>query len=209
MPPPADAAPELILEPIQIEHVPATHTVHVAVFRDVTNAAFLHEQLLGRNAAFEYALIDASSVVSRLHVLAAAYKAVSALLAGALRTPNVHSEIVCALSPNNNISEAYRRFGVTPATRHLVVVKVLVAPSALTPDAVRAHLRAHVAGVPVPFADAALRGSGGAPGLADWPKVRRYYKLNGIRWLDDLADADARAAETEALVLGAMALRGL
>jgi hypothetical protein len=36
--------------------------VYVAYFRDVQNAGFLHEQLLARNADFEYALIDASIV---------------------------------------------------------------------------------------------------------------------------------------------------
>lgn len=50
------------VETIQLEHVPDTHAVHVALFRDVQNAAFLHEQLLGRNAEFEYAFIDASVV---------------------------------------------------------------------------------------------------------------------------------------------------
>lgn len=56
----AAAAP--ILESFQLEHVPPTHSVHVAVFRDVENAAFLHEQLLARNADFEYAFIDGSVV---------------------------------------------------------------------------------------------------------------------------------------------------
>lgn len=51
-----------VLETFHLEHVPETHSVHVAVFRDVANAAFLHQQLLARNAEFEYALIDASLV---------------------------------------------------------------------------------------------------------------------------------------------------
>lgn len=56
-----------ILESLQLEHVPATHSVHVAVFRDVENAAFLHQQLLARNADFEYALIDAGVVCHPLN----------------------------------------------------------------------------------------------------------------------------------------------
>lgn len=56
------ASPTGVLETIQLEHVPLTHTVHIAVFKDVTNSEFLHQQLLSRNAEYEYAFIDASSV---------------------------------------------------------------------------------------------------------------------------------------------------
>ena len=52
----------MTLETIQLEHVPATHSVHVSLFRDVANADFLQRQLLGRNQDFEYAFIDATSV---------------------------------------------------------------------------------------------------------------------------------------------------
>jgi EKC/KEOPS complex subunit CGI121/TPRKB len=52
----------MALETVQLEHIPSTHTVHMSLFKDVQNAAFLHEQLLARNADFEYALIDASVV---------------------------------------------------------------------------------------------------------------------------------------------------
>lgn len=91
------------LETIVLEHVPASHKIHVAFFKSVSNAAFLQSQLLARNPDFEYAFIDASSVVSRLQVLAVTYKALSVLLDGTLRTPNVHSEIVTALSASNNV----------------------------------------------------------------------------------------------------------
>lgn len=56
------ASPTKVLETIQLEHVPSTHTVHIGVFKDVENSEFLHQQLLSRNAEFEYAFIDASSV---------------------------------------------------------------------------------------------------------------------------------------------------
>lgn len=58
----ATTPPAGLLETIQLEHVPSTHTVHIAAFKDVTNAEFLQQQLLSRNAEFEYAFIDASSV---------------------------------------------------------------------------------------------------------------------------------------------------
>lgn len=96
-----------LLETLSLEHVPATHSAHVAFFKDVTNAAFLQAQLLARNADFEYAFIDATTIVSRHHLLAATYKALSILLDGKLRSPNVHAETVIALSASNNVSFAF------------------------------------------------------------------------------------------------------
>lgn len=93
-----------LLETVVLEHVPTTHSVHVAFFKGVANAGHLQSQLLARNPDFEYAFIDATAVVSRLHVLAATYKALSVLLDGRLKSPNVHAETVLALSASNNVS---------------------------------------------------------------------------------------------------------
>lgn len=40
-------------------------------------------------------------------------------------------------------------------------------------------------------------------------KVRKYYKLNGINWLDALENTQAKTPQIESLVLGSMALRGI
>lgn len=93
-----------LLETVSLEHVPSTHSVHVAFFKGVANAGHLQSQLLARNADFEYAFIDAATIISRLQVLAAAYKALSVLLDGKLKSPNVHAETVLALSASNNVS---------------------------------------------------------------------------------------------------------
>jgi EKC/KEOPS complex subunit CGI121/TPRKB len=59
---PTSSSSQSALETFHLEHMPQTHSVHVAVFRDVQNAAFLQQQLLARNADFEYAFIDAGVV---------------------------------------------------------------------------------------------------------------------------------------------------
>ncbi|KAI1102482.1 hypothetical protein F4804DRAFT_343192 [Jackrogersella minutella] len=194
-----------VLETIQLEHVPSTHTVHIGFFKDVTNAEFLQQQLLSRNAQYEYAFIDASSVVSRFQILAAVYKAITTQLGGNMKTPNIHSEIVCSLSPNNNISEAYRRFGITPTSKALIIVKVLISPSCvLTPQDVEEHLVANIQGTATPLTDTTLQAS-----FTDWPKVRKYYKLNSVGWLDGVKDEAVKRREMEVLVLEGMALRSL
>jgi EKC/KEOPS complex subunit CGI121/TPRKB len=51
-----------LLQSIHLEHLPVSHVLHVALFHAVSNAAFLHQQLLDGNSEFEYAFIDASVV---------------------------------------------------------------------------------------------------------------------------------------------------
>lgn len=45
--------------------------------------------------------------------------------------------------------------------------------------------------------------------ITDLQKVRKYYKLNGLPWLDSLKDEKAKRKELEGLILGGMALRGI
>lgn len=73
----------------------------------------------------------------------------------------------------------------------------------LTAQDVENHLTTHVEGTAAPFNDQVLSQ------ITDWPKVRKYYKLNGIGWVDAIKDESAKRRELEMLVLGSMALRGL
>lgn len=52
----------MALETVSLEHVPSSYAVYLTLFRDIQNAAFLQQQLLDRNADFEYAFVDASVV---------------------------------------------------------------------------------------------------------------------------------------------------
>jgi EKC/KEOPS complex subunit CGI121/TPRKB len=49
------------LETISLPHLPSL-PIHVALYRDIQNAAFLKAQLLAGQKEFEYAFIDASMV---------------------------------------------------------------------------------------------------------------------------------------------------
>jgi EKC/KEOPS complex subunit CGI121/TPRKB len=91
------------METIDLPHLQPELRLHLAFFADVKNAVFLRKQLLEGNTDFEYAFLDCSQLLSRNHILAACFRAVNDSLAGRLKTRNVHSEIVFALSPNNNV----------------------------------------------------------------------------------------------------------
>ncbi|KUJ24562.1 CGI-121-domain-containing protein [Mollisia scopiformis] len=193
-----------LLQTVQLEHLPQSHSIHIALYRNLQNAAFLQQQLLEGNTDYEYALIDASVIVSKIHALAAVYRAVNDLLANRLRSRNVHSEIVFSLSPNNNISESFRRFGIQPTTTSLLLIKVSTPTSETSPSDLSSRLSTQIQGDAVPFTDEEI-GT-----MTDLGRVRKIYKLNvpgGGGKKKDGNTAEERR-EMEMLILGAMALRG-
>ena len=50
------------LTTLHLAHLPSDLAVHIALFQNLENAAFLRRQLLDGNTDFEYALIDANVV---------------------------------------------------------------------------------------------------------------------------------------------------
>jgi EKC/KEOPS complex subunit CGI121/TPRKB len=105
------------------------------------------------------------------------------------------------------ISEAYRRYGISPDVKDIIIVKVLFPtddrPQPPTADDIWRHLSENVEGTPVPFTDEEIAKS------TEWPKVSKYYKLNGAPALKNIKDDKERLRETEMLVLSSMALRGV
>ncbi|KAK5987029.1 EKC/KEOPS complex subunit [Cladobotryum mycophilum] len=193
----------MYLKTVELEHIPSSYVIHLALFHDVQNSAFLHQQLLARNAEFEYAFIDASVIVSRAQLLSAVFKAITSSAGESLKTPNVHSETVVSLSPSSNIADAYRRFGISPTTNSLLVLKITLSPTPGSAEQISKHLEQHVEGKAVPASDENIAKT------TDFQAVRKNYKLNGLPWLDVIRDDAARRAEIEKLVISGMALRGL
>ncbi|KZZ88427.1 protein cgi121 [Ascosphaera apis ARSEF 7405] len=184
------------LETLHLEHTPASVSVHIALYRDLQNAAFLRQQLLSGNTDFEYALIDATSVLSRTHLLAATFRALNDYLHNRLKSNNVHSEVVFALSPNNNIAESFRKFGITDTTKDLFIVKIATS-SEITHDKIAAHLQEHIQGTAVEPTDENLSK------ITNIDKVKKTYKLGAVKGQDA-----ATLKRLEMSILGAIALRG-
>lgn len=105
------------------------------------------------------------------------------------------------------IADAYRRFGVSPSTTDLFVVKIVFPtdtnPVPASADAVSKHLTDNVEGDAVPATDDTIET------ITDVRAVRKSYKLNGLAWLDGIKDELVKRKEIERLVLGGMALRGV
>ncbi|KAM3424817.1 hypothetical protein BST61_g6798 [Cercospora zeina] len=180
------------METAQLPHLPQ-HPLHMVLFTEVHNAAFLRQQLLAGNTDFQYAFLDASVLLSRTHVLSACWRALNDQLEGRMKSHNVHSEIVFAMSPNNNIGESFRRFGVQDGSTNIVAIKVGGDRSA-----VEAHLLQNVQGKPTTLSDERLAT------MHDPPKIRKIYRLDAPKKGEPLQ----LGKEAEAFIVGSMALKG-
>ncbi|KAF2458289.1 kinase binding protein CGI-121-domain-containing protein [Lineolata rhizophorae] len=205
------------IQTLRLPHLPQENPIFAACFVGVQNAAFLRQQLLQGNSEYEYAFLDATTILSVNHLLAAVFRAVNDMLYGRLKSRNVHSEIVYCLSPNNNIAESFRRFGITESTTALLAVKVGMASHPnITAESVVAHLNSAVQGQPVSFNNDELQS------LTDLDKLRKFYKLEGPKpqpkrparqiatngAQDSLETSAESRLEMECTILGLMALRG-
>ncbi|KAI9731572.1 MAG: hypothetical protein M1834_004692 [Cirrosporium novae-zelandiae] len=192
------------LQTIYLPHLPSSFAIYVALYRDLQNATFLREQLLAGNTDFEYALIDASMVLSTNHALAAVYRAANDYLNKRLKSRNVHSEI---------IAESFRRFGITDKTRDLLVIKLATSPKT-TFESVQTHLNTSIKGMSIEFTDANLFD------IVDVTKIKKIYKLNSPapkkqkgstttnNQLKSVDSEQHERKEIEMVVIGSMALRG-
>ena len=186
--------------------MPPELRVFVAYYTELKNAPYLRDQLLAGNTDFEYAFIDASMIVSGKQVLAAAFRAMNDSLNDRLKSRNIHSEIVFALSPNNNIGEAFRRFGIGEATKDLIVVKVATTPE-VNLESVQSHLTASIKGQEHPFDEIDQRG------VADIARIRKVYKISPPPASQKVVNGDTghnrhERTDLEAQIIGLMALRG-
>ena len=107
------------------------------------------------------------------------------------------------------IAESFRRFGITPTTTNLLIIKISTPSSPFTGPQVQEHLTEVVEGTQIAFSDDELRE------MVDLARVRKIYKLNtaggggkkAMNGANDRSEVD-ESRELEVLVLGSMALRG-
>ncbi|KAF2795246.1 CGI-121-domain-containing protein [Melanomma pulvis-pyrius CBS 109.77] len=194
-----------------LPHYPE-YPIQIALFKDVTNAAFLRSQLLEANSDFDYAFIDASMILTPTHLLSPVFLSLHLHLTTRLKTRTPHSEIIFRLHPNNNIGESYRKFGISDTTTTLIAVRLSLTPD-VTRESVAKHLGDVVEGTSVDVGERGeMLGEWGDVGL-----VRKVYKLGdgggakgkkGAKGVAIGGGVDERR-EMESVILGIMAIKGL
>ncbi|KAJ7163256.1 kinase binding protein CGI-121-domain-containing protein [Mycena filopes] len=166
---------------------PHLSCVHAALYTDISDPDSLRKRLIAAStaegtdgeherAALNFSFIEARLITSVNHLRTAIYQAVLAESQASLRTKTVHSEIIWALNPTNNISDAMRRYGVSDTTTALIVVRI--GGSELSADSVERDMDAVVNGTKVPLAR--------LQEITDWPAVKKvspriWSRLLGIR----------------------------
>ncbi|KAH0587069.1 hypothetical protein H2248_005888 [Termitomyces sp. 'cryptogamus'] len=156
--------------------------VHVALYTNVTNGGEVRRRIVeaGTAGGVKFGYIDARLITSRVHLQTAIYQAMLAEAQDGLRTRTVHSEVIWALNPTNNITEGLRRYGVSAETSAVIVVSM--------DGAGEGQLGAGIAGTLTPL-DA-------LHGLTDWATVCKYHKLEA-------------SPNVEAIVVGTVAAKSV
>jgi EKC/KEOPS complex subunit CGI121/TPRKB len=166
--------------------------------------------------------LDIQQILSPAHLLTSTFLTLHALHTHRQKTRTPHSELVFRLSPNNNIGESYKKFGLSDTTSDLIAVKLplksqgddWVVDAVITNESVSSHLGSVVEGTSVQVGE-----DGEELGLAcDIDKVRKLYKLGA----DGAAKKGKKGAvvngnggekqgarkEMESVILGTIALKG-
>ncbi|CUS10209.1 unnamed protein product [Tuber aestivum] len=162
-----------------IPHLPP-HKIYITHLPALSSAAFktFQRELTSSTSppSSEYAFLDASVILSTTHLLAAVFQAVrNELVSGKRRTRNVHSEVVYCLGGNNNIKEAYKRFGVTEETKDVIVIKIAHGSGEYWCE--REEVGENIRRVIGEEGVMEAYGDGVARRVVDVEKVKRYYKI--------------------------------
>uniref|UniRef100_A0A8C5P9H9 EKC/KEOPS complex subunit TPRKB n=1 Tax=Leptobrachium leishanense TaxID=445787 RepID=A0A8C5P9H9_9ANUR len=139
------------------------YKIILLLFKNVRNAAALKEK--AKNGSIDGALLNPAMVVDPLQILVAVNKAIHLQKVGKMKTRTLNAEIIFNLSPTNNISEAFRRFGMSDRDSQVLVI--LTDDGSCTSNS--QEVVSNVEGQQVPLSELSQ--------LTEITKVKKLYKI--------------------------------
>ncbi|KAG1687970.1 hypothetical protein DVH05_004489 [Phytophthora capsici] len=143
----------------------SNRTLHVGYYTEVQNSAALRQGLLDKK--FDVALINAHLIAGPFQVHAAASRALLCDASSRLTTRSLHAELVFNMSGSRNVSESFKRFGVSDETMSIVIC-VFDADEATLKE-----VETLVEGMQVPFEELGMHLTEG-----DITLIKKFYKIS-------------------------------